>query len=83
MDETADGGRQAGERRDDEQRDDDRLIPRLVAIAALGFGLFVPPLLALFDRHALVFGVPVLWAYLFLAWTAVIGVVAAIVGRSD
>lgn len=61
---------------------DEQLTGRLVAVAVLGFLLFVPPLLAQFDRVATVFGVPVLWAYLFLAWAGVIGLIAAIVRRS-
>jgi hypothetical protein len=64
------------------RRDDDQLTPRLVAIAVLGFLLFVPPLLSLFDRPIMVFGVPLLWVYLFGAWAAVVGLVAAVVHRS-
>jgi hypothetical protein len=67
----------------DEQGDNEQLTPRLVAVAALGFLLFAPPLLSLFDRGARVFGAPVLWMYLFVAWAIVIGLVALIVRRSD
>jgi hypothetical protein len=56
---------------------------RLVAAAALGCLLFGYPLLAVFDVPARVFGVPVLWAYLFLAWTAVVVLVALAVRRLD
>jgi hypothetical protein len=56
---------------------------RLVAAAALGGLLFGYPLLAVFDVPARVFGVPVLWAYLFLAWTAVVVLVALAVRRLD
>ena len=62
----------------DRQGESDRSVPRLVAVAVLGFLLFAPPLLTLFDRHAEVFGVPVLMVYLFTAWAVVIGLVAAI-----
>jgi hypothetical protein len=54
---------------------------RLIAVAALALMLFNFPLLAVFDLDRLVFGVPVLWAYLFFVWGAVI-VLAAWVGRS-
>jgi hypothetical protein len=56
---------------------------RLVAVAALGFLLFGYPLLAVFDVPARVLGVPVLWAYLFLAWAAVVVLVALVVRRLD
>ncbi len=59
------------------QNEDDRLTPRLIAVAVLGFLLFAPPVLSLFDRKARVFGVPILMAYIFTAWTVVIGLVAA------
>lgn len=62
--------------------DDEQLIGRLVAVVMFGFLLFVPPLLTLFDRRAWVFGLPGLWAYLFLAWAVVIGLVAAVGRRS-
>jgi hypothetical protein len=54
----------------------DRFPARLVAVAVLGFLLFVPPLMSLFDRRARVLGVPVLPAYLFVAWALVIGLIA-------
>lgn len=60
------------------QHETDRLTPRLIAVAVLGFLLFAPPLLSLFDRQARVFGVPVLVAYLFAAWALIIGLVAAV-----
>ncbi len=60
------------------QSGSDRFTPRLIAVAVLGFLLFAPPLLSLFDRKARVFGVPILMAYLFMAWAVVIGLVAAI-----
>ena len=63
-------------------RDDDQLNGLLAAVAVFGFVLFMPPMIAQFDRASLVLGVPVLWAYLFLAWATVIGPVAVIVRRS-
>ncbi|MFI7245360.1 hypothetical protein [Streptomyces qinglanensis] len=65
-----------------ESQDDGRLAGRLAALAALGFVLVIPPLLARFDRVDRVFGVPVLWAYLYLVWVVVIGLVAAVCARS-
>jgi hypothetical protein len=53
----------------------------LIAVAALGALLFSYPALALFDVEATVFGVPLLWAYLFFAWAAVIALVALAVRR--
>lgn len=49
---------------------------RLVAAAVLGLVLFNYPVLAVFDADGLVAGVPVLSAYLFLAWILVIALVA-------
>jgi hypothetical protein len=50
-------------------------------VAALALLLFNFPFLAVFDLDTLVFGVPVLWAYLFIVWGAVIAL-AAWVARS-
>jgi hypothetical protein len=63
-------------------RDDDQLAGRLVAVAALGLVLIIPPLLTQFDHPDRVFGVPVLWAYLYIVWAVVIGLVAVLGGRS-
>ena len=61
---------------------DDRLKgARLTAAAVLTLLLFNFPFLAVFDLDTLVWGVPVLWAYLFVVWGAVIAFVAW-VGRS-
>ena len=54
---------------------------RLIALAALALLLFNFPFLAVFDLDALVFGVPVLWAYLLTVWAAVIAL-AAWIARS-
>jgi hypothetical protein len=55
---------------------------RRVAVALLGVVLFCSPLLAIFDRDLTVFGVPLLWAYLFAGWAALIGLLAATAGRT-
>lgn len=56
---------------------------RMVAVAALAVLLFNFPLLALFDVDVRVFGVPLLWVYLFVVWAAVIAVVAWVVRDAD
>jgi len=62
---------------------DDSRRAHLVAAASVGFLLFGYPLLAVFDVPATVLGVPVLWASLFLAWAAVVALVALAVRRVD
>jgi hypothetical protein len=62
---------------------DERATSRLVAVFVLGFMLFAPPLLSLFDRNTRIVGVPLLWLYLFCAWGLVIALIAATVRRSD
>lgn len=56
---------------------------RMVAVAALALLLFDFPLLALFDVDVRVLGVPLLWVYLFVAWVAVIAVVAWVARDAD
>ncbi|SCK08826.1 hypothetical protein [Streptomyces sp. WMMB 322] len=63
-----------------ESREDEQLNGRLVAVAVLGFVLIVPPLLPQFDRMGQVLGVPVLAAYLFLAWAVLVVLVALVAG---
>jgi hypothetical protein len=53
----------------------------LVAFGVLGVALFGYPLLAVFDVPARVLGVPVLWAYLFVAWAALVTAVAVAMRR--
>lgn len=65
-----------------ESREDEQLAGRLGAVAALGLVLIVPPLLSQFDHPDRIFGVPLLWAYLYLVWAVVIVLVAVIGGRS-
>ena len=43
---------------------------RFVALCILGVLLFNYPILALFNISGAVFGVPVLYAYIFVAWAA-------------
>jgi len=49
---------------------------RFVALCMLGLVLFNYPVLALFNVSGTLFGVPVLYAYMFIAWTALIGLMA-------
>jgi len=55
---------------------------RLVALFVAGLLLFNFPLLALWDRGARVFGVPLFPAALFLIWALLIAALAWIVERS-
>jgi hypothetical protein len=55
---------------------------RLAAVFLLGLALFNYPVLALFNRAAEVFGIPVLYAFIFVSWAALIGLLALVVERS-
>ena len=50
---------------------------RLAALCLLGFVLFSYPVLAVFNVQATVFGIPVLYAYFFIGWAALIALMAA------
>ena len=54
---------------------------RLAAVFLLGCALLDYPLLSLFDRPGEVFGVPLLYAYLFVAWAVLIALMAAVIER--
>jgi hypothetical protein len=54
---------------------------RLVALFVLGCLLFSYPLLSLFNGGGTVFGIPVLYAYLFGAWAALIALMILVVER--
>jgi len=54
---------------------------RLVALFALGLLLFSFPLLSLFNVGGTVLGVPVLYAYLFAAWAALVALMILVVER--
>jgi hypothetical protein len=49
---------------------------RFVALCMLGLLLFNYPVLALFNVSGTVFGVPVLYAYIFIAWAVLIALMA-------
>ena len=49
---------------------------RLTALCLLGFLLFNYPILALFNLPTAVLGIPVLYAWIFCAWAALIALMA-------
>ena len=61
----------------------ERLVEYLVVLSIAGLLAFNYPLLALFDQLLLPFGAPLLYLYLFLAWLAVIIILAVIVEKKD
>jgi hypothetical protein len=56
---------------------------RLAALCLLGFVLFSYPVLAVFNVQATVLGIPVLYAYFFVAWGALIALMALVIERRD
>ena len=58
-----------------------RRAERLAGVFLLGCLLFNFPLLALFNVQGSVFGIPMLYAYIFLAWGALIMLVALVMER--
>lgn len=54
---------------------------RLAFLFLLGLLLFNYPLLALFNVQGSIFGVPVLYAYIFAAWGLLIALVAVVMER--
>ena len=54
---------------------------RLAALALLGVLLFNYPLLAVFNAQRTLFGIPVLYAYFFLAWAGLIALMALVIER--
>jgi len=54
---------------------------RLVALFLLGVVLFNPPVLRAFGATETLFGWPVLYFYIFVAWAVVIGLTALAVER--
>lgn len=56
---------------------------RLAALCLLGFVLFSYPVLAVFNVQGTVLGIPVLYAYFFVAWAALIALMALVIERRD
>ena len=59
------------------------LTARLLCLFALGCLLFNYPMLALFNVRASLFGIPVLYMYLFVAWALVIVLMAWLMRKRD
>ena len=54
---------------------------RFVALCMLGMVLFNFPILALFNVGGTFFGIPLLYAYIFMAWAALIALMALVAER--
>ena len=54
---------------------------RLAAIFLMGCILLNYPILSLFTRPVAIAGIPLLYAYLFGAWAALIGLMALVIER--
>lgn len=52
---------------------------RLVAVCMLGVVLFNYPILAIFNVDATIVGIPVLYAYIFTAWSLMIAGMAYVI----
>lgn len=59
----------------------ERRAQRLVALCLLGWVLFNYPVLAVFNVPGSVLGIPVLYAYIFVAWLLLIVLMALVVER--
>lgn len=66
-------------------RDQNRDGERLGAVFLVGLVLFNPLLIRIFDGGAdvAVFGVPLLYLYLFVGWAALIGLMAVVAEQSS
>lgn len=51
---------------------------RLIALFLLGVLLLTPPMMAIFNVERLIFGIPLLYLYLFGAWILLVGLVALV-----
>lgn len=54
---------------------------RLVAVFFCGVLLLYSPVISIFDRVSLLFGVPVLYIYLFTVWDVLIAAMAWVIER--
>ncbi len=48
---------------------------KLAALFLLGWALYSYPVLSLFNLPTSLFGIPLLFAYVFIAWAVIIGLV--------
>ena len=53
---------------------------KLVAVFVMGFILLNYPVLAIFNIDGLVFGIPVLYLYIFVTWMALISLTIIVIG---
>ena len=72
-----------GAPREREREHRDRRGQRLAALFLLGCLLFNYPLLQLFARDGAIFGIPLLYCYVFGAWAVLIGLMALVVEQRD
>ncbi len=56
---------------------------RMIALCMLGCVLFNFPILALFNVPGTLLGVPVLYAYIFIAWALLIALMAWVVEKRE
>jgi hypothetical protein len=56
---------------------------RLVGLFLLGAVLFNYPILSLVNRDGLLFGIPILYLYLFGVWAALILLIARVTGSAE
>lgn len=56
---------------------------RLIAIVLLGCVLFNYPVLSLFSKPNALFGIPLLYFYLFAIWALLIGLMAYVIERRE
>ena len=56
---------------------------RLAALCLLGLVLFSYPVLAVVNVHATIAGIPLLYVYFFVAWGALIALMAMVIERPD
>ncbi len=56
---------------------------RLIALFLLGVVLFTPPLLRVFGTDLTIFGCPLLFVYIFLAWALVVTLIALDIERRN
>lgn len=52
---------------------------RLAALFLIGCLLFNYPILSLFSQNERLWGVPTLYVYIFIAWAALIGLMAIVI----
>jgi hypothetical protein len=58
--------------------DDETKAQRLVGLCMLGVLLFNFPVLSLFNKPIFVIGIPLIYAYIFLAWAVLVALMALV-----